>query len=135
MEFSEGLRINIFSPVCCSDPLIIVEKYQKKEIVMKKRMFFILLSLYACSSVKTAFSTEMEYTNSIGMKMCPVPQGKFTMGSDLPVLNHWDERPQREVTISNPFYMSETEVTVEQYRQFDPGYSLEGRFGDFASGQ
>lgn len=101
---------------------------------MKNRVFFILLCSYFGLSVATALSTETEYTNSLGMKMCPVPQGIFTMGSDLPVLDHWDERPQRKVTISKPFYMSETEVTVEQYRQFDPNYSIEGRFGDFASG-
>lgn len=74
------------------------------------------------------------FMNSIGMKMRPVPQGTFTIGSDLPILDHWDEHPMREVTISQSFYISETEVTVEQYRQFDPDYSIEGRFGDYASG-
>ena len=79
-------------------------------------------------------SARKEFVNSLGMNMRPVPRGTFAMGSDLPVLDHWDEGPPREVTISQDFYVSETEVTVEQYLQFDPDYSLEGRFGGFASG-
>ena len=34
-----------------------------------------------------------------------------------------DEHPTHEVTITQPFYMSETEVTVEQFRQFRADYA------------
>ncbi len=79
-------------------------------------------------------ATDRGFINSIGIRMQAIPAGKFTMGSALPILEHWDEWPMREVTISQPFAISETEITVEQYRQFDPDYRLDGRFGDFASG-
>jgi len=34
----------------------------------------------------------------------------------------YDEIPRHKVTITQPFYMSETEVTVEQFKQFRPDY-------------
>jgi hypothetical protein len=35
----------------------------------------------------------------------------------------WDEKPVHQVTISQPFYIQEAEVTAEQYRRFDPSYT------------
>jgi formylglycine-generating enzyme required for sulfatase activity len=48
-----------------------------------------------------------------------IPGGTFLMGSneETPV-----ERPVNRVTISKSFWMGTTEVTLEQYRQFDPDY-------------
>src|SRR5262249_17324726 len=37
-------------------------------------------------------------------------------------------------TISKPFFISDTEVTEEQYRQFDPGYQRNDRFSPWATG-
>ena len=34
----------------------------------------------------------------------------------------FDEKPAHQVTITRPFWMGVTEVTVAQYRQFDPGF-------------
>ena len=34
----------------------------------------------------------------------------------------WDEKPVHQVVISKPFHIGATEVTVAQYRQFDPQY-------------
>jgi formylglycine-generating enzyme required for sulfatase activity len=72
-------------------------------------------------------------TNSIGMKLVPVSLGSFTMGQDGPAADYsvkkhaekfddadWDERPAHRVVITQAFQMSATEVTVGQYRQFDP---------------
>jgi sulfatase modifying factor 1 len=74
-------------------------------------------------------------TNSIGMKVMPIQPGTFTMGQDGPQTDYkmqhhpgesdrpdWDEKPVHKVSISKPFYIGATEVTVEQYRQFDPSY-------------
>jgi formylglycine-generating enzyme required for sulfatase activity len=36
--------------------------------------------------------------------------------------DNWNERPAHQVTISQSFLMSETEVTLEQFRQFRPGF-------------
>lgn len=77
-------------------------------------------------------------TNSIGMKLVRIEPGSFTMGQDGPPLagngnmatHHgefgaadFDEKPAHQVTITQPFQMSVTEVTVAQYRQFDPDFS------------
>ena len=76
-------------------------------------------------------------TNSIGMKLVRIEPGSFMMGQDGPpvagkgdmAMHHaefwsadWDEKPAHKVTITQPFRMGVTEVTVAQYRQFDPGF-------------
>ncbi len=57
--------------------------------------------------------------NSIGMKFRRIPAGSFMMGavpgdSDADE----DEKPCHRVEITKEFWMSETEVTVGQYKQF-----------------
>ena len=101
---------------------------------MVVRILFLALFFSLWFECLQAVYAQADHVNSIGMKMCPVPQGKFMMGSDLSELNHWDERPVREVSIGSDFLISETEVTVEQYKQFDPDYDLDGHFGGYAGG-
>ena len=70
-------------------------------------------------------------TNSIGMKLVRIEPGSFVMGESntipagmLPkemeyaIHGDWDERQFHKVTLTKPFYIAETEVTVEQFRQF-----------------
>ena len=72
-------------------------------------------------------------TNSIGMSLVRIEPGTFVMGQDgLPVVGNgdmathhaefrssdWDEKPAHRVTITQPFYMATTEVTLGQYRKF-----------------
>ncbi|MHC4574180.1 MAG: formylglycine-generating enzyme family protein, partial [Planctomycetota bacterium] len=59
------------------------------------------------------------YINSYGMKFIRIDAGDFMMGSGS---GEWDERPVHKVTISQPFYILETEVTADHYRLFDPNY-------------
>ena len=101
---------------------------------MVVRILFLALFFSLWFECLQVVYAQADLVNSIGMKMCPVPQGKFMMGSDLSELDHWDERPVREVSIGSDFLISETEVTVEQYKQFDPDYDLDGHFGGFAGG-
>lgn len=57
-------------------------------------------------------------TNSIGMRLRPIPGGSFLMGSpESEPGRRVTEGPVHRVTV-RPFYMGETEVTVEQYQQF-----------------
>ncbi len=87
--------------------------------------FCLITSLHAAEPV----------TNSIGMKLMPIQPGTFTMGQDGPQTDYdmekhpeesdradWDEKPVHQVKISKPFLIGATEVTIEQYRQFDPEY-------------
>jgi len=58
-----------------------------------------------------------EFVNSVGIKMVKIRPGSFEMGSTLG-RDYWDEQPVHKVTISRAFYISETEVTARQFRQF-----------------
>jgi formylglycine-generating enzyme required for sulfatase activity len=79
-------------------------------------------------------------TNSIGMKLVRIEAGSFTMGQDGPPLEDYlrskrfgeiwkahdridfDEKPAHAVTITHPFFMGVTEVTLGQFREFDPDF-------------
>lgn len=45
-----------------------------------------------------------------------IPAGKFVIGSPATEKGHEGDERQRPETISEPFYMMETQLTVEQYR-------------------
>ncbi len=96
---------------------------------------FLLLTV---ALVPITFAAEPNtLVNSIGMKMVPIPAGSFVMGQDGPAADYrmtkhpekfndadWDERPAHKVNISAPFRIGSTEVTLAQYRQFEPGYRV-----------
>lgn len=109
-------------------------------------LFLLSSALVLATNQKVKDSDSKEYTNSIGLKMIRVQPGSFQMGNDQPIPaetlqahslmsnGDYDERPVRRVTISHPFYMSETEVTVEQYSQFRPDTQDTGKFSPFLQG-
>ena len=56
------------------------------------------------------------FTNTFGMKMVKLDGGTFRMGSpESEPGRRPDEGPVRDITISNPFFMSATEVTNGQF--------------------
>jgi formylglycine-generating enzyme required for sulfatase activity len=57
--------------------------------------------------------------NGVSMKLVSIPAGSFLIGStnETPM-----EAPVSKVDITRPFWMAATEVTLEQYRQFDTNY-------------
>jgi formylglycine-generating enzyme required for sulfatase activity len=98
---------------------------------------FAIMILYGVSAEINKASKE--FVNSLGMKMVGIEAGSFLMGETNPTPprlkgprhlpnGDWDEQPVHKVTISQSFYMSVTEVTEEQYRQFDPNYRSYGNF-------
>ncbi len=91
--------------------------------------------------------------NSIGIKLIPVASGSFEMGVDSVPLpsemtkglsgvsydrpdgnGDYDETPVHKVTITQPLLMSQTEVTVEQFKQFKPEYQPSEYWAPFAAG-
>lgn len=54
-------------------------------------------------------------TNSIGMKLAPIPAGTFVMGSPRNEAERDDKEERHEVTITKPFYLGVYEVTQPQY--------------------
>ena len=90
---------------------------------MKKRVFAPYLGAGKVTEAKSGF------VNSIGMKLIRIPAGQFEMGSlpgssgtppgrGSPVIAPIDEQPRHTVTISRPFYMGISEVTVGQFAAF-----------------
>jgi formylglycine-generating enzyme required for sulfatase activity len=73
------------------------------------------------AEVKTRAGAPLKFDlgDGITMDLAPIPAGAFSMGSnrETPV-----EQPVTRVRIAKPFHLGTTEVTLEQYRQFDPGY-------------
>ncbi len=103
----------------------------------------LILSLTAgCSSAPPSET----YDNSAGMKMVWIEPGSFEMGGlnptppeqlggpELLTNGDWDEKPVHHVTISHGFHISETEVTAQQYRLFDPQYVAPKEFEPYATG-
>jgi formylglycine-generating enzyme required for sulfatase activity len=70
----------------------------------------------ATVSVTVGGSTFPTYTNSLGMTFILLPAGAFTMGSPSDELGRdSNEGPQHQVTLTQPFYIQQTEVTQAQW--------------------
>ncbi len=59
---------------------------------------------------------ENRYTNTLGMTFVLIPSGTFIMGSPPEEPFRGSSETRHQVTISKPFYMQTTEVTVKQWR-------------------
>ena len=80
-------------------------------------------------------------TTSTGIRLRRIDAGTFLMGNDgrLPDAllsptcfryGDFDERPVHRVSITNPFYLAECQVTNAQYEVFDPAHrELRGKLG------
>src|ERR1035437_1531177 len=60
----------------------------------------------------------LDLGDKVTLKLVQIPAGKFLMGSPKDEKDRQDDEVQHEVTISKPFYMGITHVTVDQYAQF-----------------
>jgi len=58
------------------------------------------------------------FVNGQGLTMVEVTAGKFMMGSPGEVTQYNNESPAHEVTLTQPFYLADREVTVEQFQRF-----------------
>lgn len=65
--------------------------------------------------------------------MIRIEPGNFRMG-DLTGNGEWDEHPVHQVKISNGFWISETEVTIEQFQKFRSNYRGIPRYAPYAAG-
>ena len=68
-------------------------------------------------SAKQGEETRLDLGNGVTMALRQIPTGEFVMGD---VNGALDEFPQARVKIDKPFWMGTTEVTLEQYQQFNP---------------
>ena len=69
----------------------------------------------------------LDLGNKVTMKLVLIPAGKFLMGSPETEKDRDTDEVQHEVTISKPFYMGITHVTVDQFAAFvkDSGYKTD----------
>lgn len=81
----------------------------------------------------TEFLVPSQHTDSLGHAWTLVPAGSFQMGSPEGV-GKPDERPKHRVTLSRPFLLGTTPVTVRQFRRFVEltGYRTEAERGQGA---
>ncbi|MHC4682990.1 MAG: SUMF1/EgtB/PvdO family nonheme iron enzyme [Planctomycetota bacterium] len=100
---------------------------------MDKRLMLTVVCLLWAGLFTAGTLQAHEYTNSLGMKMLRIEHGSFEMGSTLG-RDYWDEQPVHKVTISKAFYISEIEVTAEQFRQFKSEFCGTARYLPYAAG-
>ncbi|MCY2955351.1 MAG: formylglycine-generating enzyme family protein [Planctomycetota bacterium] len=69
----------------------------------------------------------LDLGDKVTMKLVQIPTGKFLMGSPQTERGRVNNEIQHEVTISKPFYMGVTHVTVDQFAAFvkDSGYKTD----------
>ncbi|MDQ3256316.1 MAG: SUMF1/EgtB/PvdO family nonheme iron enzyme, partial [Acidobacteriota bacterium] len=117
-------------------------KYFSKNVVLITAM---AVAISAVVPGQSTSSASKSLTNSIGIKLLRVERGTFMRGETNPTPDSlkgprytaqgdWNERPVHKVTISKPFYISETPVTIEQYRQFKKEYGGLDFFEPYVSG-
>lgn len=113
------------------------------------RFIFLAGLLFSVAVNATDFPEGKTFTNSLKMEFVRIEPGTFTMGTQntplpesltkivdgtdhiyVPKNGDFDERPVHEVTLTQPFFMGTTEVTNQQYEQFDPLHAyLRGKHG------
>src|ERR1039458_8959910 len=69
----------------------------------------------------------LDLGNRVSLKLVQIPAGKFQMGSPETEKFHQQDEVEHEVTISKPFYMGITHITVDQFAAFvkDSGYATD----------
>jgi formylglycine-generating enzyme required for sulfatase activity len=81
------------------------------------------------SASQIAKELTLDLGNNVRMKLVLIPAGKFLMGSPETEKDRDKNEVQHEVTISKPFYMGVTHVTVDQFTAFvtDSGYKTDAQ--------
>jgi formylglycine-generating enzyme len=101
---------------------------------MEKTGFLALALIVVVSVVLEGGAQQPATTNSVGMSLVLIEPGIFRMGREGS-RDTWEEQPAHEVTISQPFLISATEVTQDQFRQFKPDFLGTASFAPIAAGR
>jgi len=91
-----------------------------------RRWVCLLLVLSSTLFPGSAVAFEKTVTNSLGMEFTLIPSGTFTMGSPRDEPYRGSSEVQHRVSITRPFYMQTTEVTLKQWQSL-MGRRLLGR--------
>jgi len=82
------------------------------------RLFTLFFTIFMLSALSPALisASEKVFRNSLGMEFVLIPAGTFMMGSPPNELYRGEDEVQHQVTITMPFYIQTTEVTLKQWR-------------------
>ena len=89
-----------------------------KSMIAKKvstTCFIFIAAMILLSFPGSTYGFEKTYTNTLEMSFVLIPSGTFTMGSQTNEPHRRSSEVRHRVTISKPFYMQTTEVTVKQW--------------------
>lgn len=78
----------------------------------------VLCAIATAEAQARAEAPPIELGDGVQIALVEVPAGSFTQGSALNEPGHGDDEGRREVTISKPFWIGRTPVTVGQFRKF-----------------
>jgi formylglycine-generating enzyme required for sulfatase activity len=85
-------------------------------IKLQKLLFLFFIVVLACIFVPApVLASDKVFRNSLGMEFVLIPEGTFIMGSPQDEPHRSKSEVQHPVTISRPFYMQTTEVTLKQW--------------------
>ncbi|MCY2952402.1 MAG: formylglycine-generating enzyme family protein [Planctomycetota bacterium] len=79
---------------------------------------FALAAETAVPVAQPAKELKLDLGNGVSLKLVQIPAGQFLMGSPETEKDRGKDEVQHEVTISKPFYMGVTHVTVDQFAAF-----------------
>jgi sulfatase modifying factor 1 len=86
------------------------------KILGKALLFVVLMGTYQILNPCKPLASDKQFQNSLGMEFVWIPAGTFTMGSPVDELHRNRDEAQHPVTITKPFYIQTTEVTLNQWR-------------------
>ena len=100
------------------DESILPPEKNKRDSLVLKLVFGLVLLLLLCMITYTQsrglFKENIDI-DSLGLEFVLIPSGTFLMGSPSDEEGRNPDESQHKVTISKPFYMQRTEVTVKQW--------------------
>ncbi len=82
-------------------------------------------------------TTVLPLLAALGLRLIEVPAGEFQMGADADRFNRdlcFNEPPAHAVRLTQPFRISATEITLEQYRHFRPDFAGTTNCAPYAAG-
>jgi sulfatase modifying factor 1 len=80
------------------------------------KALFLLFIMGSTQNPGTAIASDKIFQNSLGMEFALIPAGTFAMGSPVGETHRNKDEVQHQVTITKPFYIQTTEVTLGQWR-------------------
>lgn len=85
-----------------------------KKIACSLRFIAILFVILGVAPI-TVLASDKKIKNSLGMEFVLIPAGTFLMGSPSNEYGRSKDEKQHMVTITKPFYMQTTEITLEHW--------------------